>query len=194
MSNHLWESIRKWISTIAEVVAIIGAIAAFIKLFSDNVEMREQLKQTTIIAVAADSTVREMREQTKIMADQTELNRKRINKEELRYIESLKPRFMVERMQLTQGSGLGASLFNIGNQAEVFKIDIGNKNNCTVEINPTLVKENSYLGFSIQSPEKEVPILDVIIFMQDIEGTIYKQRFYTDKDSYLLIDKPIRLY
>ena len=128
------ETVREWINTVAAIIAIVAGIYGFCTLKTDNENFKKQLDQTTIIAIAADSQVTELKKHTKILEDQYILNTKDVEINKSRYDEEIMPYFGFRYSQTIEDMADGGDfLVNIGNKAKVLGVEYGKNNTFTLD-------------------------------------------------------------
>jgi len=183
----------KWtdkIQAFASIIAILGGLAGFYKLFSTDKEMQKQIDNLAIIT-------KEFTAQTIIMREELENSRLRNNLtvEQLsidkdKWIKQNRPDFEFDLGKWDNWTGNadftkieGFSLINKGGAAHLINV-IENKNNtCKMLIPKMYIPKQGKLKFNLSFSNNKDFYIDVNLIYKDIEGILYSQRFKSDRIS-----------
>jgi hypothetical protein len=178
------------VQAIASIIAILGGLAGFYKLFSTDKEMQKQIDNLTIIA-------KEFSDQTAIMREELDNSRMRNNLlvEQLsidkdKWTKQNRPDFAfdLEKWDSWTGDGdfttiEGFSLTNKGGSAHLINVTENLNNTCKLIVPRTYVPSQGRLKFNLSFSDKKDIFLDINLIYKDFEGILYSQRFKSDKIS-----------
>lgn len=183
----------KWtdkVQAIASIIAILGGLAGFYKLFSTDKEMQKQIHNLTIIA-------KEFSDQTTIMREELDNSRMRNNLlvEQLsidkdKWTKQNRPDFAFDLGKWDSWTGNidittieGFSLINKGGAAHLINLTENKNNTCKLIVPKTYIPSQGRLRFNLSFSDKKDIYLDINLIYKDFEGTLYSQRFKSDKIS-----------
>lgn len=174
----------------AAIIAILGGIAGFYKLFSTDSEMQEQLEKLTVMA-------NETSAQTKIMSQELLISRSRIDLqmdqlaiEKEKWKKQNSPDFAIDLgnydfwYELDDSIKIGFSLNNIGGSAQIIDVTENKENTCKLQVPNSYVPSQGVVRFNLYIPKKMEVYLDFNLIYKDNGGIIYTQRFKSDRISY----------
>lgn len=189
MSNYKLKWIEK-LNAFASIIAILGGLAGFYKLFSTNKDLQKQITNLTTISQESVKQTKimynelnEFKKQNKILVEQLVVSKTKLeNDSRPDFIFELDnyPRFAVINDTVCK---VEHYLINKGGACYLNDIIYNKNNSCRMEISKTFIPSQSKVKFNISFPTKGTFYLDIYIVFKDIEDIYYKQRFHSNKVS-----------
>ncbi|MFC2112100.1 hypothetical protein ACFLTA_02435 [Bacteroidota bacterium] len=182
----------KWtefVQTIAAVAAIGGGIAGFITLFHNDADLQTQISSLKTLA-------KQSIEQTIALNEQNRISGLALVNDSIRRIQENIPVLELEFSHpnvISHASDECKYYTNLVNRGgPVFNLIVkkNTKGSLIVKLSGEYISSGGSIPLVI---EGSCTNLAFTLFYTDIDEVNYKQRFYTDSNMYLIMDKPIRI-
>lgn len=174
------DNIQNWIRTIAECIAIIGGIAGFIKLFSNDVDIQNQIIELKIISRQAIEQTKEFKKQSELLQLKYNLDSVTQKKQEKNWETSILPSLTLSVTSFDiRTISFSTKLITTGGTAKIIKVTPFKDNTFKLNIPYTTIANNSPIDLELEKGETNEAKLHFLIVFEDMEGNKYNQIFNT---------------
>ena len=173
------------VQAIAAVIAILGGIAGFIKLFSTDHELQKQIDNLSIIANQSVIQTTIFQEQLNLLSERNRILIEQLDIDKDKWTKQIRPEFSIQ-LEKFSGGEIGESkstyhdvpLINNGAAAFILRTEENDKNQCKIKIQPTFIPKQGSVLIDITFPNDNGYLdpgetADIIILFKNISNPCF---------------------
>jgi len=192
----------KWtdkVQAFAAIIAILGGIAGFIKLFSTDTEIQKQIDNLSTIANQSIMQTNIFQEQLNILSERNRILVEQLEIDKEKWTKQIRPEFTIKFEEFS-GGNIGEDistyhdipLINTGSAAFILRIEENKNNKSKIKFQPSFIPKQGSILIDISFPNDN-EVIDIYLYYKDIDGNIYKQRFSGNINSGIVSDVPLKI-